>query len=253
MEATKDSKLIFFLIISDGKKQADIVFLLDGSINLGRENFQEVIQFVSSIVDAIYDDTASIQVGLAQYNSDVTDEFFLKDHTTKQEILDAINKVAYKGGRVANTGAAIKHLQAKHFVKEAGSRADQRIPQIAFIVTGGRPADDGQTAALALKQSGVKLFAVGVKNIDLDEVNKLSSEPATGFRVKAVQELSELNEQILVTMDAVMKETLCPGVTDVSRGKYNYLLPWMIQRLEHFEHFKWIHSIVQLYPVPVWS
>ncbi|XP_014449748.1 collagen alpha-3(VI) chain isoform X4 [Alligator mississippiensis] len=201
----------------NGKKQADIVFLLDGSINLGRENFQEVIQFVSSIVDAIYDDTASIQVGLAQYNSDVTDEFFLKDHTTKQEILDAINKVAYKGGRVANTGAAIKHLQAKHFVKEAGSRADQRIPQIAFIVTGGRPADDGQTAALALKQSGVKLFAVGVKNIDLDEVNKLSSEPATGFRVKAVQELSELNEQILVTMDAVMKETLCPGVTDVSR------------------------------------
>uniref|UniRef100_A0A7M4EEV0 Collagen alpha-3(VI) chain n=1 Tax=Crocodylus porosus TaxID=8502 RepID=A0A7M4EEV0_CROPO len=198
-------------------KQADIVFLLDGSINLGRDNFQEVIQFISSIVDAIYDDTASIQVGLAQYNSDVTDEFFLKDHATKQEILDAINKVAYKGGRVVNTGAAIKHLQAKHFVKEAGSRADQRIPQIAFIVTGGRPADDGQTAALALKQSGVKLFAVGVKNIDLDEVNKLSSEPATGFRVKAAQELSELNEQILVTMDAVMKEKLCPGVTDISR------------------------------------
>uniref|UniRef100_A0A7M4EEQ5 Collagen alpha-3(VI) chain n=1 Tax=Crocodylus porosus TaxID=8502 RepID=A0A7M4EEQ5_CROPO len=203
--------------IDMGKKQADIVFLLDGSINLGRDNFQEVIQFISSIVDAIYDDTASIQVGLAQYNSDVTDEFFLKDHATKQEILDAINKVAYKGGRVVNTGAAIKHLQAKHFVKEAGSRADQRIPQIAFIVTGGRPADDGQTAALALKQSGVKLFAVGVKNIDLDEVNKLSSEPATGFRVKAAQELSELNEQILVTMDAVMKEKLCPGVTDISR------------------------------------
>ncbi|XP_029874267.1 collagen alpha-3(VI) chain isoform X2 [Aquila chrysaetos chrysaetos] len=200
-----------------GKKQADIVFLLDGSINLGRDNFQEVIQFVYSVVDAIYRDGDSIQVGLAQYNSDVTDEFFLKDYSTKPQILDAINKVIYKGGRVANTGAAIKHLQAKHFVKEAGSRIDQRVPQIAFIVTGGKSTDDGPSASLEIAQKGVKVFAVGVKNIDLKEVSRLASESATGFRVSTVQELSELNEQVLVTLEAAMEEKLCPGTTDVTR------------------------------------
>ncbi|XP_035187595.1 collagen alpha-3(VI) chain isoform X11 [Oxyura jamaicensis] len=200
-----------------GKKQADIVFLLDGSINLGRDNFQEVLQFVYSIVDAIYEDGDSIQVGLAQYNSDVTDEFFLKDYSSKPQILDAINKVIYKGGRVANTGAAIKHLQAKHFVKEAGSRIDQRVPQIAFIVTGGKSSDDGQSASLAIAQKGVKVFAVGVRNIDLEEVSKLASESATSFRVSTAQELSELNEQVLVTLAAAMEEKLCPGTTDVTR------------------------------------
>ncbi|KAM9189098.1 collagen alpha-3(VI) chain [Mergus octosetaceus] len=200
-----------------GKKQADIVFLLDGSINLGRDNFQEVLQFVYSVVDAIYEDGDSIQVGLAQYNSDVTDEFFLKDYSSKPQILDAINKVIYKGGRVANTGAAIKHLQAKHFVKEAGSRIDQRVPQIAFIVTGGKSSDDGQSASLAIAQKGVKVFAVGVRNIDLDEVSKLASESATSFRVSTAQELSELNEQVLVTLAAAMEEKLCPGTTDVTR------------------------------------
>ncbi|NXX29716.1 CO6A3 protein, partial [Nicator chloris] len=197
------------------KKQADIVFLLDGSINLGRENFQEVLQFVYSVVDAIYRDGDSIQVGLAQYNSDVTDEFFLKDHSTKAQILDAINKVIYKGGRVANTGAAIKHIQERHFVKEAGSRIDQRVPQIAFIVTGGRSTDDGPRASLEISQKGVKVFAVGVKNIDLREVSQLATENAMSFRVSTAQELSELNEQVLVTLEAAMEERLCPVPTDV--------------------------------------
>lgn len=212
----------FFVIsFSGGKKQADIVFLLDGSINLGRDNFQEVLQFVYSIVDAIYEDGDSIQVGLAQYNSDVTDEFFLKDYSTKPQILDAINKVIYKGGRVANTGAAIRHLQAKHFVKEAGSRIDQRVPQIAFIITGGKSSDDGQGASMEVAQKGVKVFAVGVRNIDLEEVSKLASESATSFRVSTAQELSELNEQVLVTLAAAMEEKLCPGTTDVTRGKHH--------------------------------
>ncbi|XP_009873379.1 PREDICTED: collagen alpha-3(VI) chain [Apaloderma vittatum] len=200
-----------------GKKQADIVFLLDGSINLGRDNFQEVLQFVYSVVDAIYRDGDSIQVGLAQYNSDVTDEFFLKDYSTKSQILDAISKVVYKGGLVANTGAAIKHIQANHFVKEAGSRIDQRVPQIAFIVTGGKSSDDGPSASLAIAQKGVKVFAVGVRNIDLKDVSMLASESATSFRASTAQELSELNEQVLVTLEAAMEEKLCLVTTDVTR------------------------------------
>ncbi|XP_063018763.1 collagen alpha-3(VI) chain isoform X2 [Melospiza melodia melodia] len=204
-------------ILPGGKKQADIVFLLDGSINLGRDNFQEVLQFVYSVVDAIYRDGDSIQVGLAQYNSDVTDEFFLKDHSTKAQILDAINKVIYKGGRVANTGAAIKHIQERHFVKEAGSRIDQRVPQIAFIVTGGKSTDDGPRASVEITQKGVKVFAVGVRNIDLKEVSLLASESAMSFRAATAQELSELNEQVLVTLEAAMEERLCPGTTDVTR------------------------------------
>uniref|UniRef100_A0A8D0GWS9 Collagen alpha-3(VI) chain n=1 Tax=Sphenodon punctatus TaxID=8508 RepID=A0A8D0GWS9_SPHPU len=200
-----------------GVVSADLVFLLDGSINFGRDNFQEVLTFVSGIVDAVYEEGDSIQVGLAQYNSDVNDEFFLKQFSGKDEILEAISKVAYKGGILANIGTAVKHLQAKHFVKEAGSRLDERVPQIAFIISGGRSADSGQAAASALTRSGVKVFSIGVKNIDMDELFTLSSESATAFRVATVQELSELNEQVLITLDAALKEKLCVGPSDISR------------------------------------
>ncbi|XP_015269479.1 PREDICTED: collagen alpha-3(VI) chain [Gekko japonicus] len=203
-----------------GKKQADVVFLLDSSINFGRDNFQQVTDFVAGIVDAIYEDRDSIQVGLVQYNSDVSDEFFLKDFPNKQQIIDAIEKVAYKGGRVSNAGAAIRHVQAKHFVKEAGSRAEQKVPQIAFIVTGGRPDDDAYAAASALARTGTKVFAVGVKNIDLGEVAQLSSDGTTAFRSATTAAMSDLNEAVLVTMADVMKQQLCQVGGEVSRDCY---------------------------------
>uniref|UniRef100_A0A4X2LUD6 Collagen alpha-3(VI) chain n=1 Tax=Vombatus ursinus TaxID=29139 RepID=A0A4X2LUD6_VOMUR len=199
-------------------KKADIVFLLDGSINFRRDDFREVLRFASGIVDTIYEGGDSIQVGLVQYNSDPTDEFFLKDFSTKEEIVDAINKVVYKGGREANTFVGLDHLRKNHFVPEAGSRIDQRIPQIAFVITGGSSVEDTEEATRALSQKGVKVFAVGVKNIDLGEVSKIASNSAIAFRVTNVQELSELSEQVLETLHDAMHETLCPGMTDVSRA-----------------------------------
>ncbi|XP_036623350.1 collagen alpha-3(VI) chain isoform X1 [Trichosurus vulpecula] len=199
-------------------KKADIVFLLDGSINFRRDDFQEVLRFASGIVDTIYEGGDSIQVGLVQYNSDPTDEFFLKDFSTKEEIIDAINKVVYKGGREANTFVGLDHLRKNHFVPEAGSRIDQRIPQIAFVITGGSSVEDTEEATRALSQQGVKVFAVGVKSIDIGEVSKIASNSAIAFRVSNVQELSELSEQVLETLHDAMHETLCPGMTDVSRA-----------------------------------
>ncbi|XP_023577843.1 collagen alpha-3(VI) chain isoform X2 [Octodon degus] len=200
------------------KKKADIVFLLDGSINFRRDNFQEVLRFVSEIVDTVYEDGDSIQVGLVQYNSDPTDEFFLKDFSSKRQIIDAINRVVYKGGRHANTRVGLQHLQLAHFVPEAGSRLEQRVPQIAFVITGGKSVEDAQDVSLALTQRGVKVFAVGVRNIDSEEVGKIASNSATAFRVGTVQELSELSEQVLETLHDAMHETLCPGVSDVAKA-----------------------------------
>uniref|UniRef100_A0A8D0ZGW8 Collagen alpha-3(VI) chain n=1 Tax=Sus scrofa TaxID=9823 RepID=A0A8D0ZGW8_PIG len=200
------------------KKKADIVFLLDGSINFRRDSFQEVLRFVSEIVDTVYEGGDSIQVGLVQYNSDPTDEFFLKDFSTKQQIIDAVNKVVYKGGRHANTKVGLEHLRLNQFVPEAGSRLEQRVPQIAFVITGGKSVEDAQEASLALTQRGVKVFAVGVRNIDSEEVGKIASNSATAFRVGNVQELSELSEQVLETLHDAMHETLCPGVTDISKA-----------------------------------
>ncbi|CAB1328338.1 unnamed protein product, partial [Coregonus sp. 'balchen'] len=194
-------------------KVADIVFLVDGSINLGKDNFKEVMDFILNLVDLFFTERDNLQIGLAHYTTDVTDVFYLNTYKDKDDIISAISRTEYKGGRRINTGAAIHHVQENHFIKEKGSRKDKGIPQILMIVTGGRSSDDSKTAALALKATGVRIYAVGVGDIE-DELNNLASEASTVARAGTFVELSELNEQILETLDDEVKGIkLCTGMS----------------------------------------
>ncbi|XP_038862143.1 collagen alpha-3(VI) chain-like [Salvelinus namaycush] len=194
-------------------KVADIVFLVDGSINLGKDNFKEVMGFIQNLIDLFFTERDNLQIGLASYTTDVTDVFYLNTYKNKDDIIDAISRTEYKGGRRINTGTAIHHVQENHFIKGKGSRKDEGIPQILMIITGGRSADDSKTAALALKATGVRIYAVGVGDIE-DELNNLASEASTVARASTFVELSELNEQILETLDDELKGVkLCTGVS----------------------------------------
>ncbi|XP_054642805.1 collagen alpha-3(VI) chain-like isoform X2 [Dunckerocampus dactyliophorus] len=197
-------------------KKADIVFLVDGSINLGRDNFNEVMTFVINLIDLFFNDRDNLRIGLAHYATDVTDVFYLNTHKNKQDIISAIGRAEYKGGRKINTGAAIRYVQNVHFSKERGSRKDEGTPQILMVITGGRSSDDSKSAALGLKNSGVRVFAVGVGDIE-NELENLASDSSTVARARTFQELSELNEQILETLDDEVKGKLCVGVQDVTK------------------------------------
>ncbi|XP_068429109.1 collagen alpha-3(VI) chain-like [Clinocottus analis] len=191
-------------------KKADIVFLVDGSINLGRDNFKEVKMFITNLIDLFFTERDNLRIGLAHYAADVTDVFYLDTYQNRQDILSAVGRAEYKGGRKINTGAAIRHVQDVFFTKDKGSRMDEGTPQILMVLTGGRSADDGKTAALGLKKKGVRVFAIGVGDIE-NELEDLASESSTVARASTFLELSELNEQILETLDDEVKGSLCVG------------------------------------------
>ncbi|KAK1789110.1 hypothetical protein P4O66_015054 [Electrophorus voltai] len=198
-------------------KVADIVFLVDGSINLGKDNFKEVMEFIINLIDLFYTDIDKLQIGLAHYATDVTDVFYLNTYNNKDDIINAIRRAEYKGGQRIDTGNAIKHVQQTHFLKERGSRKDEGVPQILMIVNGGRSQDESKAAALGLKASGVRIYAIGVGDIE-NELNALGSEPTTVARASTFQELSELNEQILETLEDEIMGKLCVGATEPTKA-----------------------------------
>lgn len=178
------------------------------------------MEFILNLIDLFFNDRDKLQIGLAHYATDVTDVFYLNTYKNKDDIISAITRAEYKGGREIRTGNAIRHVQKTHFVKEKGSRKDEGIPQILMVVTGGRSRDDSKSAALGLKATGVRIYAVGVGDIE-DELNNLGSEATTVARASTFQELSELNEQILNTFDYEVKEVdLCPKVQEATRGLF---------------------------------
>ncbi|TNN51746.1 Collagen alpha-6(VI) chain [Liparis tanakae] len=186
---------------------ADIVFLVDGSSSIGIGNFQEIRQFLRSVVNGLDIGPDKVRIGLAQYSDDTTTEFLLKDHMDKTSLLAAVDALSYQTGGT-ETGEAITYLQENYFTEEAGSRASQRVPQIAVVITDGDSTDDVMAPAKSLRQHGVIVFGIGVGEANRKELESIANRPPDRF-------LSSIaNYQALKMMKDRLLHTVCISVED---------------------------------------
>ncbi|XP_031709277.1 collagen alpha-1(XIV) chain isoform X4 [Anarrhichthys ocellatus] len=153
---------------------ADIVILVDGSWSIGRLNFRLVRTFLENLVDAFDVGIDKTRIGLAQYSGDPRIEWHLNAFSTKDAVIDAVKNLPYKGGNTL-TGLALTYIMENCFKPESGSRVG--IPKIGILITDGKSQDDVIPPAESLRNAGVELFAIGVKNADENELLSIASEP----------------------------------------------------------------------------
>lgn len=155
---------------------ADIVFLVDGSWSIGTENFQKIRDFLYTLVNSFDVSPDKVQIGLVQYSNSSHTEFYFNSFETKQKILDHITNLPYRGGGT-RTGLGLNFLLRQHFVKEAGSRVKDGVPQIAVVITDGQSQDNVETHAQNLKHQGIILYAIGIKDADMEQLKEIATEP----------------------------------------------------------------------------
>ncbi|XP_034001045.1 collagen alpha-1(XX) chain [Trematomus bernacchii] len=153
---------------------ADIVLLVDGSWSIGRTNFRRVRDFLESLMTPFNIGPDHIQIGLTQYSGDPRTEWHLNNFTTKEQLLEAVRNFRYKGGNTF-TGQALLHVMEENMRPEAGARS--ATPFFLVLLTDGKSQDDAIAAAGRLKNAGVEIIAVGVKNADEAELRQVASEP----------------------------------------------------------------------------
>uniref|UniRef100_A0A669BEZ2 Collagen type XIV alpha 1 chain n=1 Tax=Oreochromis niloticus TaxID=8128 RepID=A0A669BEZ2_ORENI len=153
---------------------ADIVILVDGSWSIGRINFRLVRTFLENLVKAFSVEIDKTRIGLAQYSGDPRIEWHLNAHTTKESVIDAVKNLPYKGGNTL-TGLALTFILENSFKPESGSRPG--VPKIGILITDGKSQDDVIPPAQSLKDAGIELFAIGVKNADENELKAIASPP----------------------------------------------------------------------------
>ncbi|XP_044215534.1 collagen alpha-1(XIV) chain isoform X1 [Thunnus albacares] len=153
---------------------ADIVILVDGSWSIGRLNFRLVRMFLENLVNAFDVGIDKTRIGLAQYSGDPRIEWHLNAFTTKDSVIDAVKNLPYKGGNTL-TGLALTYILENCFKPESGSRVG--IPKIGILITDGKSQDDVIPPAESLRNAGIELFAIGVKNADENELRSIASEP----------------------------------------------------------------------------
>ncbi|XP_030074425.1 collagen alpha-1(XIV) chain isoform X1 [Microcaecilia unicolor] len=184
---------------------ADIVILVDGSWSIGRFNFKLVRLFLENLVAAFNVGAVKTRIGLAQYSGDPRIEWQLNTYGTKDAVLEAVRNLPYKGGNTL-TGLALTYILENSFKSEAGARAG--IPKIGILITDGKSQDDVIPPAKSLRDAGIELFAIGVKNADENELKAIASEPHSTH----VYNVADFN--IMHTIVEGLTMTLCTRVEE---------------------------------------
>ncbi|XP_061592845.1 collagen alpha-1(XX) chain [Cololabis saira] len=153
---------------------ADVVLLVDGSWSIGRTNFRRVRDFLEGLVTPFRIGPDHVQIGLTQYSGDPRTEWQLGNFSSKEQLLEAVRSFRYKGGNTF-TGQALIHVMQQNLQAEGGARPD--TPSFLVLLTDGKSQDDAIGAASRLKNAGVEIIAVGVKNADEAELRQVASEP----------------------------------------------------------------------------
>ena len=171
--------------------------------------------FVERAVEKLNVGENKDRVSVVQYSRDADVLFYLNTYTTKEDILDSVRGLRHKGGRPLNTGAALQYVRDNVFTDSSGSRRLQGVPQMLILLNGGRSFDNVDTPASALKQQGIVVLAIGTKNSDVRELQKISYDPSMALSVSELTDLPSVQEQLSSVMStvSVSAKPMTPTVT----------------------------------------
>lgn len=153
-------------------------------------------EFIRRMVEELDIGEDKVRVAVVHYSDDARVYFNLGTHRSKKAIIYAIRSLRHKGGKRRNTGAALQFVYDRILTTPSGTRRLEGVPQILFLLTGGKSTDDISRAALDLKQSGVLSFAIGMKNAKQEELQKIASSSRFLFNLPVFGELLSIQPEI---------------------------------------------------------
>lgn len=177
---------------------ADVVFLLDVSVNGSQEDFEYLKEFLEESVSALDIKEHCMRVGLVTYSNETKVINSLSRGVNKSEVLQNIQNLSPRAGK-AYTGAAIRKIRKEVFSARNGSRKNQGVPQIAVLVT-HRPSEDNVTkAAVNLRREGVTIFTMGIEGASDSQLEKIASHPTEQHvsKLKTFSDLAAHNQTFL--------------------------------------------------------
>uniref|UniRef100_A0AAV2M875 VWFA domain-containing protein n=1 Tax=Knipowitschia caucasica TaxID=637954 RepID=A0AAV2M875_KNICA len=204
----------------------DLVFLIDSSRSVRPHEFETMRKFMIDILNELDIGPDATRVGVVQYSSQVRSEFSLNTHTKMDAIVKNINDIIPLA-QGTMTGLAIKYVMNFAFTEAEGDRP--KIPNVAVIVTDGRPQDRVAEVAAEAREKGIEIFAVGVARADMTSLRAMASPPFEDhvFLVESFDLIHQFGLQFqdkLCGVDLCLEsEHGCEHICESSPGSYHCL------------------------------
>jgi len=84
---------------------ADVILVMDASDSIRIERFPRVIELLTAVVEQMDVDSGRVRVGAVKFAKNSTIEFHLNRFTSRQDVMDAVQRVTFVGGRTNISGA----------------------------------------------------------------------------------------------------------------------------------------------------
>lgn len=179
-----------------------------------------MLNFVQKVVEKLNFEESMDHVAVVQYSTNTEVHFNLNTYSTKDEILNAISTVNHKGGRRVNTGSALQYVRENVFTVSAGSRHQQGVPNILILLRGSRSTDNVDQAASALKESGVLIFGVGIRNVS-SEIQRIANSPSYAQTVSELSDLASVQQQFYTSLSSALSDEMPSTPTVIGKACFN--------------------------------
>ena len=182
---------------------ADIVFVLDSSGSIGRENWIKVLNFTKSVASSFQLGSDSVQIGVITYANKAQIQFYLNTYDNSQNITSAIDSNTWKDEKT-NTSGGIRLMYKDVFTKENGDRPI--AANIGIVITDGASNVDANLTipeADNARSRNIKMFAIGIgdnTSISIDELRGIGDKPSNQFVFEATNfdALTAIREEVVI-------------------------------------------------------
>ncbi|TDH11240.1 hypothetical protein EPR50_G00058720 [Perca flavescens] len=176
------------------KDEADIFFLMDDSGSIGNRDFEDMQNFILRFLGTFNIGPDRVRVGLVKYAAHPTLEFDLTASSNVDNLKKSVENITHEGGGT-ETGKALKSM-GPHFSRAMQTRG-HKVPEYLIVITDGESTDDVKAPAEELRQQGVIIFAIGVKDSNEAELLDIAGDPKRTIQVNNFDALKSINNDII--------------------------------------------------------
>ncbi|XP_039919393.1 von Willebrand factor isoform X3 [Hirundo rustica] len=146
----------------------DIAFIVEGSDNVGEENFNKVKKFIENVVTEMNVGQENIHVTVMQYSETVSLEYSFRETQSKEKIIEKVRSIPYQGGRATNTGNALDYISKHTFTSVNGGRQD--VPHLVYMVSSSPSTD-----VITRPPRSINVIPIGITpSANIQELRKIS-------------------------------------------------------------------------------
>jgi len=182
-----------------------MIIILDASTSVTPSNWTKVLNATKELINNMHIDEGWARVGIIEFSNDAMPVFYLNSFDNKLDMMYNVSHIRYTYGQT-NTAAALWLMRTKMFTKELGDRL--HVPNVAVVLTDGNSTINSRRTIPEAKlahDAGIEMFAIGVGDADIKELNAISGSHERTYFVDHFDDLENLMTTVYVDF--------CPGKT----------------------------------------